>query len=156
MACGAKGRGFKSLRARHSPSSAAFRNFPGAKPTEKANAHQLAEAVETFLLTKRAAGCTPATMRTYLWWLDRFTDAVSEISPLAVRTFFVGLQSRSTSHQHQGFRVLRTFFRWCVETGVLTDIPLRGFSMRTPKTLPQVPTDDELCPFLLQCSLARA
>jgi site-specific recombinase XerD len=111
----------------------------------------LHEAVEAFLLTKQIAGCTSATLSTYRWWLHRLTTAVTEITPLTVRTFFVGLQSRSTSHQHQAFRTLRTFFRWCMETGALADNPLRGFTMRTPKTLPTVPTDDELRAVLTAC-----
>jgi len=68
-----------------------------------------------------------------------------------MRTFFVGLQHRSASHQHQAYRTLKTFFRWCVETGALTETPLRGFTMRTPKTLPDVPTEDELRAVLAAC-----
>ncbi len=29
------------------------------------------------MLSKQVAGCTPATLRTYRWWLDRFAVAVS-------------------------------------------------------------------------------
>jgi site-specific recombinase XerD len=68
-----------------------------------------------------------------------------------MRTFFVGLQHRSVSHQHQAYRTLKTFFRWCVETGTLDETPLRGFTMRTPKTLPDVPTEDELRAVLAAC-----
>jgi len=98
------------------------------KPSEKANAHPLHEAVDAFLLTKQIAGCTSATISTYRWWLQRFTAAVCDATPIAVRQFFAGLQHRSVSHQHQAFRTLRTFFRWCTETGALTDNPLRGFT----------------------------
>ncbi len=122
-----------------------------SKSPEKANAHPLREAVEAFLLTKQVAGCTQATIRTYRWWLDRFA-AVPEVTALAVQQFFVGLQSHSPSHQHQAYRTLKTFFRWCVETGVLTTDPIRGFTMRTPKTLPAVPTEDELRAVLAACS----
>ncbi len=73
------------------------------------------------------------------------------VSPLAVRTFFVGLQHLSASHQHQGYRTLKTFFRWCVETGALAADPLRGLTMRTPKTLPDVPTEEELRAVLTAC-----
>lgn len=66
-------------------------------------------------------------------------------------TFFVNLQSRSPSHQHQAYRTLKTFCRWAVETSVLREDPLRGFTMRTPKTLPDVPTDDELRAVLAAC-----
>ena len=39
-----------------------------------------------------------------------------------------------TVHQH--FRGLRTFFAWSIEAGLLTDTPMRGVTMRAPKTLP--------------------
>jgi len=104
-----------------------------------------------FLLTKQVAGCTAETLRCYDGWLRRFTAGVPEATALAVRTFFVGLQHLSASRQHQAYRMLRTFFRWCVETGVLADTPLRGFAMRTPKTLPDVPTEDEVRAVLAVC-----
>ena len=121
-----------------------------SKPQEKANAH-LRETVESFLLTKRVGGCTQATIATYRWWLERFVSAVPEVTPLAVQGFFVSLQHRSTSHRHQAYRTLKTFFRWCVDTRVLSEDPLRGFSMRAPKTLPSVPTEDELRVVLALC-----
>jgi site-specific recombinase XerD len=68
-----------------------------------------------------------------------------------VRSFFVTLQQRSASHQHQAYRTLKTFLRWCVETKALPENPLRGFTMRTPKTLPDVPTEDELRAVLAVC-----
>jgi integrase len=70
-----------------------------------------------------------------------------------VRTLFAHLQERglSPSRQHQAYRTLKTFFHWCIETGVLHEDPLRSFAMRTPKTLPEVPTDDELRRALLAC-----
>ncbi len=122
-----------------------------SKGAEKANAHPLHEAVETFLLTKQVAGCTMATLATYRWWLQRFTAAVPETTPLTARSFFVGLRHRSASHQHQAYRTLKTFFRWTVESGTLPQDPLRGFTMRTPKTLPSVATEEELRAVLSVC-----
>ena len=123
----------------------------GSECAEKAKAHPLADAAEAFLLTKRVAGCTAATLGIYGWWLGRLQAQTSEVTPLALRTLFVGLQHRSASHQHQAYRTLKTFFRWCVETSVLVETPLRGFTMRTPKTLPDVPTEDELRAVLAAC-----
>jgi site-specific recombinase XerD len=100
-------------------------------------------------------GCTAATLATYRWWLRKFTAAVPEATALAVRGFFANLQHRSASHQHQAYRTLKTFFRWCVETETLRTGPLRGFSMRTPKTLPDVPTEDELRAVLAVCPETR-
>jgi len=124
---------------------------PPPEPREKANAHPFRETVEAFLLTKQVAGCTQATLRTYRWWLERILVKVTELTPLTVRTFFAGLQSHSPSHQHQAYRTLKTFCRWAVEVVVLREDPPRGFTMRTPKTLPDVPTDDELRAVLAAC-----
>lgn len=68
------------------------------KPVEEANAHPLHQAVENFLLTKRVAGCTAATLATYRWWLTRFVKATAEVTPLTVRAFFAGLHQHSASH----------------------------------------------------------
>jgi len=105
------------------------------------------------LLTKRVAGCTDETLRCYSWWLRRLLAEAPIPTLLTVRSFFARLQERglSPSRQHQAYRTLRAFFRWGVETGVLTEDPLRGFKMRTPKTLPQVPTDDELRAVIAAC-----
>jgi site-specific recombinase XerD len=127
---------------------------PSPKPGEKAPAHPLQEAVEAFLLTKRVAGCADTTLRSYAWWLESLLSHIPEVTSLAVRGFFALLQERglSASRRHQAYRTLKTFFRWCVETGVFVESPLRGFTMRTPKTLPDVPTEDELRSVLTACS----
>lgn len=124
----------------------AVESLPGAD--EKAEVHP----VEAFLLTKRVAGCTQATLQTYRWWLERFAAFTESPTPLEVQRFFVTLQGVSPSRQHQAYRTLKTFLRWSVETGVLTENPLRGFSMRKPKTLPDVPTEDELRAVITACS----
>jgi site-specific recombinase XerD len=106
------------------------------------------------LLTKQVGGCTADTLHTYRGWLERFMAAGPEATVLSVRGFFVRLQERglSASRRHQAYRTLRTFFNWCVEAGVLQDTPLRGFTMRTPKTLPDVPTDEDLRMVLAACT----
>ncbi|MDR7535925.1 MAG: phage integrase N-terminal SAM-like domain-containing protein [Armatimonadota bacterium] len=102
---------------------------------------------------KRVAGCTARTLATYEWWLRRFLAAVPEVTPITVRAFFARLQEQglSASRQHQAYRTFKTFFRWCVEIGALPENPLRGFTMRTPRTLPDVPTEDELRAVLAVC-----
>jgi len=115
--------------------------------------HPLAQAVEAFLLTKRVGGCTASTLHSYGGWLRQLVVEVPDVGALAVRRFFARLQERglSASRQHQAYRTLRTFFRWCVDTGVMAETPLRGFTMRTPKTLPRVPTDDDLRALVQAC-----
>ncbi len=66
------------------------------------------------------------------------------------------------SSRHQAYRTLKTFFRWTVETGLLRENPMRGFSMRLPKGLPDMPAEDELraaiaaCPESLEGTRNRA
>jgi site-specific recombinase XerD len=45
---------------------------------------------------------------------------------------------------HHHFRALKTFFRWCVETSLLSENPVRGITMKIPQTLPRVPEDDDV------------
>jgi len=96
-------------------------------------------------------GCTESTLRIYAWWVRRLLTEESDVTPLAIRRFLSGLQGRSHSLQHQAYRTIKTFLRWAVETGVLQEDPLRGFTMRTPKTLPDVPTEDELRAVVAAC-----
>jgi site-specific recombinase XerD len=105
------------------------------------------------LLTKRVAGCTDETLRCYSWWLRRLLAEAPIPTLLAVRSFFARLQERglSPSRQHQAYRTLRAFFRWDVETGAITEDPLRSFTMRTPKAVTDVPTDEELRAVLAAC-----
>jgi site-specific recombinase XerD len=126
---------------------------PFPKSSEKAPAHPLQKAVEAFLLTKRVAGCAAATLRSYSWWLEQLMKHIPEVTALTVQGFFAVLQARglSPSRRHQAYRTLKTFFRWAAETGALAGNPLRGFVMRTPKTLPSVPTEDELRVVLSVC-----
>ncbi|MDR7415060.1 MAG: tyrosine-type recombinase/integrase [Armatimonadota bacterium] len=108
---------------------------------------------EAFLLTKRLSGCTEATLVTYRWWLERLCAFLGpeEPSPARVVEFFSTLEGKSSSHRHQAYRTLRTFFRWAVSIGEIVQDPLAGFRLRTPKTLPRVPTDDELRQVLRCC-----
>lgn len=47
---------------------------------------------------------------------------------------------------------LRSFFGWAVEAGLLAANPLRGVTMRPPKTLPHVPEDQDVRRLLSACS----
>ncbi|NWG12509.1 MAG: tyrosine-type recombinase/integrase [Acidobacteria bacterium] len=115
----------------------------------------LGELAEAFLLSKRVSGCTEPTLSTYRWWLQKFTQEVQQDAPdvVSVHRFFAGLQERGLSpgSVHQAYRSLKTFLRWTVEIGALTENPMRGFRVRTPKTLPQVPTEEEIRAALRRC-----
>ena len=117
-------------------------------------ASSLGELAEAFLLSKKVSGCTERTLFTYQWWLHRFTQEIQEgADTVSVHRFFAGLQERGLSHSsiHQAYRSLKTFLRWAVTVGALPEDPIRGFKIRTPKTLPQVPTEEEVRAVLRQC-----
>jgi site-specific recombinase XerC len=54
---------------------------------------------------------------------------------------------------HRTYRVLRTFCRWCVRTGRLPADPMAEIRMRVPKTLPRVPTDDDIRALMAACAI---
>ena len=78
---------------------------------------------------------------------------VSVLDSAAIVRFFAGLRDRglSPSSDHHAYRTLKTFCRWLLATGALCRSPLAGVSVRTPATLPQVPTEDELRAVLASC-----
>src|SRR2546421_2415903 len=65
---------------------------------EEAIAHPLADAVEAFLLRKRAGGCPAATMRIYGWWLRRHQAEVTTPSSEAV--LFCDRPGRPLKNRH--------------------------------------------------------
>jgi len=73
---------------------------------------------------------------------------------ITVRQFFATLhgQHLKPASVHKAYQVVRTFLRWSLAVGEIKSNPLVGFSVRNPKTLPVVPTEDELRAILLQCA----
>lgn len=121
---------------------------------ERQVAHSLGELAEAFLLSKRVSGLSQKTLEVYGAWLKQFnSQAGNQVDTLAVHRFFSGLRERGLSQTsiHQAYRSLKTFFRWTVETGMLQADPMKGFRIRIPKTLPQVPTEEEVRRVLQQC-----
>ncbi len=117
----------------------------------------LADAVEAFLRGREVSGATQATLRTYAFTLDRFSQVsgvqmLSEVTPRIIERHLGDLRARMKPISvHQPFRVLRTFCRWCVNTGYLTTNPMAGMTMRTPKTLPYAPDDADVRQLLDAC-----
>jgi site-specific recombinase XerD len=115
----------------------------------------LGELAEAFLLSKRVSGCTEATLYGYRFWLGRFQQEVGEaVDAVSVRRFFTQLHDRGLAQAslHKAYRVVKTFLRWCVDTGSISQDPMRGFTIRVPKALPQVPTEEEVRAVLQRCS----
>jgi integrase/recombinase XerC len=117
----------------------------------------LPEAVADFLRSREAAGCTPATMRTYAADLMRFGLAsgvgiLADLTTACLEAYLARLRAGMqpvTIHRH--YRALRTFSRWAVRTGRLASDPMADLRMRTPKTLPRVPADEDVRRLLAAC-----
>lgn len=117
----------------------------------------LSEAVDAFLVSRTVSGCTSRTVQLYREVLGAFVKGasaqdVSHCSLVVLQTYLTSLRERvnaTTTHLH--FSKLRAFFSWCVESGLLTESPLRGVSMRAPKTLPRVPEDETVRRLLQAC-----
>jgi site-specific recombinase XerD len=115
------------------------------------------QLVDQFLRTREAMGCTSDTLSTYRKGLVRFVRVtgvreIHELTREVVEEYLGSLLKRMklvSAHRH--YRVLRTFLGWLVKTGKLSSDPLEGFRMRTPKTLPRVPEDEEVRRLLAAC-----
>ncbi len=118
------------------------------------------DAVEAFLLSRRVANCSAATLRIYEANLCRFALVVGPATPLAdvgtlaIQHYLVRLHETMrpiSVNQHD--RNLRTFFRWAIDAGLLTSEPMRGIPRpRILLPLPDVPTEDELRAVLASCT----
>jgi len=118
----------------------------------------LTEAVDAFLLAKRVANCSSRTIGNYTDVLARFRresqlTQIHEATVVTVQRYLTGLQQGGLrpASLFTHFTVLRVFFRWAVDAGVLPQHPMRGIKMRSPKTLPRVPEDEAVRKLLLAC-----
>lgn len=120
----------------------------------------LQDAVEAFLLSRRVANCSAATIRIYEANLSRFARAAGpttplvNISPLAIQHYLVNLRETMrpiSADQHD--RNLRTFFRWTTDASLLANDPMRSVPRpRIPLALPDLPTEDELRAVIASCT----
>jgi site-specific recombinase XerD len=120
----------------------------------------LGDAIAAFLRSREVSGCTAATLRTYAACLKRFSwhclahgiQSLAALTPEVIEGYLADLRARMQPVSvHQRVRTLRTFCRWCVRTGRLERDPMAGMVMRAPKTLPRVPSDDEVRALLAAC-----
>lgn len=118
----------------------------------------LVDTIQAFLLSREVSNATSATLRTYAFVLDRFCRAgsiqtLAEVTTEAVEHHLMTLRGRMKPISvHKHFRTLRTFWRWCVRTGRSQADPMQGATMRVPKTLPRVPSDDDVRALLGACA----
>lgn len=117
-------------------------------------AQRLGDLAEAFLLSKRVSGLSGRTLEAYGYWLRYFMKETSgAVDSVAVHRFFTRLRERGLrpSSVHTAHKVLKTFLRWAITCGAVASDPLRGFTIRLPKTLPHAPTEEELRAVLSAC-----
>jgi site-specific recombinase XerD len=128
--------------------------------SEKADAHPAASWADiqaSFLLSKQVANCSAQTLKVYRDNLGRFQreaaiTTMGDVNPLAIQRHLTRLRDAMKPFSvHQHLRVLKTFCRWAAETGTLAQDPMRGISMKVPRTLPRVPTDETVRKLLGAC-----
>jgi site-specific recombinase XerD len=123
---------------------------PGATP--------LVDTIRAFLLSREVSNASSATLRTYSFVLDRFCRAggiqtLAEATTEAVEHHLMTLRGRMKPISvHKHFRTLRTFWRWCVRTCRSQSDPMQGSAMKVPKTLPRVPSDEDVRALLGACA----
>jgi len=84
--------------------------------------------------------------------LRRFCREAGRLDALVVQRYLTSLrETMKPVSAHQHLRVLKTFCRWAVEASMLAENPMRGISMRVPRTLPRVPTDEAVRALLGAC-----
>lgn len=90
-----------------------------------------------FLLDRRIAGCTPATIEAYqsqlaplVRWTDERKVTLRSLCEEHVREFLLLRQQVSQATLHAATVRLKTFFKWCAEQGLCSDLTAR---IRKPK-----------------------
>jgi site-specific recombinase XerD len=156
----AGGRGFESRRLHQPNKINGFRDIGPLERPQKADAHPetgFQAALEAFLLTRRVSNCSPRTVNGYAGAIQRFAQTLalhdlSDATSLGIQRYLSGLrETMKPISVHDYFRPLKTFFRWCIEAGLLQDNPVRGITVRVPRTLPRVPEDDDVRRLIQAC-----
>ena len=113
------------------------------KLSVKISAPNWLEAVEEFLLVKRAQGRAERTINDYFYHLNKFfadfPDAWPDYHALkaAVNKHFAGLTQMSNSSYNLRREYLGAFFRWSVSEGYLVGNPLEGIPKRKDEGRPR-------------------
>ena len=90
--------------------------------------------VESFLADRQLRGLSPSTCRFYEGYLRRFLNTIDkpllEVSKGDIAVVLASL-SCNAGGKHAYFRVLRAFFRWACQEGLLVNSPM--VNMKIPK-----------------------
>jgi len=118
------------------------------------------EVVDYFLTNKTVQGCTPKTLLFYRQNLRYFREYLNrqEIPLLEADQFqimgFLAMRTAEVAPAtlHIYFRVLRTFYNWCIEQGFRPDNPLKKVPQpRVPHKVLAVFSPDQLNDLLAVC-----
>ena len=106
--------------------------FPSVNPRSS-----VAQAVQAFVLDRRIAGATSATISTYhdqlnpfVAWCEQTSIDLPQIDVDQVRSYLAVRQRISSSALFEAARRLKTFFRWCQQEHMCEDAAAR---IRLPK-----------------------
>ncbi len=97
------------------------------------------------------------TVNGYAGAMQRFAQALAlrdlgDVTSLGIQRYLSDLRETTKPVSVHGyFRPLKTFFRWCIEAGLLQDNPVRDITVRVPRTLPHVPEDDDVRRLIQAC-----
>ena len=124
--------------------------------------NKLQAALDTFLLSRQAARCTPKTLEHYTYTLGKFASFLRDggittpeaITPNHIRQYLVSLQRSGLmdTTQHAHARGIKAWLRWLVREGELTESPMQRVDM--PKLDARVPppfSRDEVHKLLSVC-----
>jgi site-specific recombinase XerD len=107
------------------------------KMKSKGSANGLDAAAKMFVLDRRIAGCTTATVEAYqsqlsplVRWREERGIPLSRLREEHVREFLLFRQQVSQATLHAATVRLKTFFKWCAEQGLCDDLAVR---IRKPK-----------------------
>jgi site-specific recombinase XerD len=119
--------------------------------------------LQSFLLDREGARCSPATLVHYRytvgsfvgWLREHSVNSPQDIRPDHIRAYLVDLQRRGLkdTSQHAHARGIKTFLRWLVAEGELEKSPMDRVSMpRLDKTIPPPFSRDDIERLLKACA----
>jgi site-specific recombinase XerD len=106
-------------------------------------------AVESFILSRDLMGCTPKTVKMYREVMRDFLKSSSPgwpVTVLDIQKYVGGMKSRGLKPYtiNGRLRAVRAFTSWALQAALLPDNPGKAVRFKTPRTLPSVPTQDEV------------
>jgi integrase/recombinase XerC len=126
--------------------------------------NNLAAQMNSFLISGRVSGLSPATLSGYQRTLSLFlrfiqglgTDRAEDITPDYVRLFLLKCQETCKAVSIRDyFATIRRFFNWLIEEGTITASPLRTIKPpRIPRVIIQPFTADHIGKMLSWCDPA--